>query len=67
MIKTLYLVTLIDMKTGKMQQIWVDSPCPDGMQEFIETGLNPPLDLDDPRVINVEEKLVRISPLADPA
>ena len=67
MIKTLYLVTLIDMKTGKMQQIWVDSPCPDGMQEFIETGLNPPLDLDDPRVINVEEKLVRITPQVDPA
>ncbi len=67
MIKKLYLVTLIDAKTGKMQQVWVDSPCSDGMQEFIESGLNPPLDLEDPRVINVEEKLVRITPQVDPA
>lgn len=48
MIKKLFLVTLIDLKTGQMQQIWVDSPCPDGMQEFIESGLNPPLDLETP-------------------
>ena len=66
MIKTLYLVTLIDLKTGRMQQIWVDSPCPDGMQEFIESGLEPPLELETPRVVNIEEKLVRISPQVDP-
>ena len=66
MIKTLYLVTLIDLKTGRMQQIWVDSPCSDGMQEFIESGLEPPLELETPRVVSIEEKLVRISPQVDP-
>lgn len=60
----IYLVTLIDRETGKMQKIAVLSPCPDGMQEFVEGPLDPPLTLAHPRVVEIEEVG---APLPDPA
>lgn len=50
-----YLVTLRDRETGEQQMIEVLSPCPHGMQEFVD-GLDD-LKLAHPEVVKVEERL----------
>ena len=51
-----YLVTLVDKTTGQMQKIWVESECPDGMQEFInDATLDPPLLVKDPVVVDITQ------------
>lgn len=51
-----YLVTLVDKTTGQMQKIWVESECPDGMQEFVDSAtLDPPLLLAEPVVVEITQ------------
>jgi hypothetical protein len=62
-----YLVHLVDRESGKSQKIWVNSPCPCGMQEFVD---NPParlkedLTLPYPIVVKVEESRIALDALA---
>jgi hypothetical protein len=61
-----YLVTLVDRVTDEVQKIWVNSPCPCDMQEFVD---NPPprlkadLLLDHPVVVKVEESKIAFDAL----
>ena len=58
----LYLVTLIDAETGKTQDVWVESPCADDMQEFFQQEnldeflkQGPALEIQNPQVWRIVE------------
>lgn len=59
-----YLVTLLDQETSQIQKIWVKSPCPCGMQEFIDELKDDPnsdLTMAHPIVVNVTESKIALS------
>lgn len=60
-----YLVTLADRYTGEHQQIIVRSECPHGMQAYIDQEVrekSPAIRLDNPVVIEIDERTARRIP-----
>lgn len=49
--KNVYLVTLFDRESGKDQRIVVQSECPDGMQEFVDSLTD--LAIENPVVVRI--------------
>jgi hypothetical protein len=61
-----YLVTLVDRITGEHQQVIVRSDCPHGMQEYIDQQIgegNLPIRLNNPVVIDIDDRTARHIPL----
>lgn len=55
----LYVVTLVSRSTGAMHKILVESPCPGGMQEFVDELCDLPVC--DPVVVDIEESPALLS------
>lgn len=60
-----YLVTLVDQETGELQRIVVQSECPHGMQEYVDSLSD--LKLAHPVVVDIDEYSARHIPLVDPS
>lgn len=64
-----YLVTIVDRVTGEQQQVIVQSDCPHGMQEYIDSqiaGGSADIGLAHPVVVDIDERKARHIPLRHP-